>query len=553
MTLTETRPEEVAPAPEVARAPSPGGWLTSADHKRVGLLYLFFALLFLLLGGVLGGILQAELASNGVQLVGDNYARIFSMHASVSTLLFLAPAWVGLATYLVPLQIGAARLAFPRLQAFTLWLYAVGGGLLVTSYLVGPPQGKEQGGLGLSSALPSLALKGGTGTATDLWITSLILVALASLLAAGGLATTILKFRTPGLTFPRLPAFTWATFVSSVVIVMATPVFLAGLVLLYLDNRYGGTFFDPGSGPAITVWQHTVWLLGRPEVFLLALPALGAACDIVSTHAHRTLLDTRGAQALLGLFGLLSLGAWLTPHNAANALVLPNPAALQVALGAVAGALVLMWLGTLAMGKPKAHVSLLFVAGFVVLAAFGAANGIIAAIATVHGHAWTEGHLHAVFFGAPTVLLLGALYHWAPKLFGRALSAANGGAVFLLTFGGFLLLGLGDYLLGYNGAPAHVKDFPAGENWTTYSQLSTVGAVLVILGVLLFVADVARAVAGRNQSGQTPDDPYQGLTLEWATTSPPPPQNFDAVPEVRSATPLADLRAAAVASNGAGR
>jgi heme/copper-type cytochrome/quinol oxidase subunit 1 len=540
MTLTETRPEEVDQATDAAPPLAPKeGWLTTADHKRVGLIYLFFSLLFLLVGGAIGVALKAELADSGVSIVDGNFARLFSEHATVSVLLFLAPAWVGLASFLVPLQIGASRLAFPRAMAFSLWLYVFGGGTLLVSYMIGPPQGAGAGGLGLTSALP-VGAPGHGDTPTELWIMALVLLATASIVAAASLAVTLLKLRAPGLTMRRLPMFSTATFVTSMGILLATPVFLAGLFLLYLDTHYGGTLFSPKTPGATQVWQHTVWLFGRPEVFLLSLPALGAAADIVATHARRPFLDDRPLQGAIALFGILSFGTWWLVDDAANALVLPNPPALSAVLGLPVAIVVLVLLGTLAKGKTRPHVSLLFVAGFVVLLAFGAANGIIAAVAGVHGHAWTEGHLHVVIFGAPTVLLAGAIYHWAPKLFGRQLSAGVGGAVFLLLFGGFFLMGLGDYLLGYNGAPAHVKDFPSSEDWTTYSQLGTVGAALLALGGLVLLADMVRALATKGETA--PDDPYEGLTLEWATTSPPPPHNFDAVPEVRSAYPVYDLR-----------
>lgn len=521
------------------------GWLSTADHKRVGLLYLLFSLAFLIVGGVLGVVLDVELIGEGVEIVGDNGARVFNEHATVSTLLFLAPVWVGLAAFIVPLQVGASRVAFPRALAFSLWSFVFGGGVLIASYMVGPPGGGRFGTGGLSSATQMAARRGGGGTATELWIVALMLLAVSAIVAATTLAVTVLKLRVPGLTLRRTPMFSTATLVTSLGIIIATPVFLAGLTLLYIDQHYGGRLFLPTTEGAQVVWQHTLWLFGRPEVFLLSLPALGAACDIVATHARRGFLDDRPLRAAIGLFGILAFGAWWLPKDAGSSLVLPNPSELNAALGVPVGIILLVLLGTLVKGRLKAHVSLLFVVGYFMLVGFGAINGIIAALAGVDGHAWTEGHLHAVIFGAPTLLVAGAVYHWAPKLFGRQLSAGSGGAVFLLLFGGFLLMSLGHYLLGYNGAPRGVVDYPAGEDWGTYSTLATVGGVLVGLGALLLAVDVIRGLAAKAKAKGTADadaDPYEGLTLEWAAPSPPPPHNFDAVPEVRSPYPVLDLR-----------
>lgn len=527
---------------DTATAPNTG-WLTTADHKRVGLLYLLFSLLFLIVGGAIGLALKAELTADGVQIVGDNFSRLFNEHATVSVFLFLAPAWVGLASYLVPLQIGSSRLAFPRAMAFSLWLFVSGGALLIASYIVGPPGGGRSGAVGLTTAMPMTARQGGSGTATELWIMALMLLALASILGAATLAVSIMRLRVPGLTLRRTPMFSTATLVTSLGIVLATPVFVAGLLLLFIDQHTGGRLFLPSTEGAVTVWQHTLWLFGRPEVFLLSLPAIGAACDIVATHARRGFLDDRPLQAAIGLFGILAFGTWWLPDGAARSLVLPNPPVLNAVLGGVVGIVVLVLLGTVAKGRVRPHVSLLFVVGWILLLALGAANGIIAALVGVDGRAWTTAHLHVVIFGAPTLLVAGSIYHWAPKLLGRHLHQATGGAVFLLLFGGFALMGLGDYLLGYNGAPARVSDYPPGEDWGTFALLGTVGAVLLALGVLLLLADIVRALAGKTKAAE--EDPYEGLTLEWAAASPPPPHNFDAIPEVRSPYPVLDLRAGA--------
>lgn len=535
MTMTEAPPQE-AGSPIPPR--SPATIFATSDHKRLGLAFLAGSLAFLLVGGVVGMVMRAELVNEGVQFAGANYRRLFGLHATVSTLLVIAPAWIGLATHVVPLQIGAGRVAFPRLTAFALWTFLLGGALTLVAYLVGPPAG-----FGLASATPIVGTPGGSlDEATTLMIAGVALVAAATLLASLSLVVTILTLRPPGMTLRRMPMFSWASLLTGLVTLLATPVFLAGLMLLYLDQRFGGTLFAGSAGQ--TIWQHTLWLFGRPEIYLLLLPGLGAACDIVATHAGRPLLSQDAARAALTWFAFLSLGAWAAGQGVADALVLPTYSVLTALVALPVGVVVLVCLGTLAKGRPQLHVSLLFVAGFVLLTAFGALHAAVAGVVGVDGAAWTTGHLHTVAFGPPLLLLAAALYHWAPKLFGRALSEAMGKLCFLALFGGFLLMGLGSYLSGYDGAPAGLSDFPFTGNGSTYGGLAALGGALVVVAVLVLGADVVRAAAQLGLS-RAPDDPYSGLTLEWATTSPPPPHSFDSVPEVRSSTPLLDLRRAA--------
>ena len=543
LTETETPPEEAetTPAPEAPGAPA--GWLATADHKRLGLLFVAASLAFLVVGGVVGMLLRLELVGEGEQIVGDEYGRLFSMHATVAAVLFLGPAWLGLSTYVVPLQIGAARLAFPRLHAFTFWLYVSGGALLVTAYLVGPPQG-----LGITTSTPIPPRGGGGTVANSLWIVSLGLVAMAVVLASVTLVTTVLMLRTEGLTLRRVPMFAWATLVTGLATILATPVFLAGLVLLYLDQHFGGSFFRSSQAGGQTVWQHTVWLFGRPEVYLLMLPGLGAACDVVATQARRPQLSLDAARAAIVLFAVLSFGSWAAGTKVSDAMVLPTYSVLTSLVVVPVGLLVLVWLGTVAKGRVRLHPSVLFVAGAVALLGFGALHAVIAGVVGVDGEAWSTGPVHTVAFGAPTLLLFGAVYHWAPKALGRHGSPALGAAAFLGLFGGFFLLGLGSYLLGYDGAPFHLKDYPFTDNASTYSPLAAIGGGLVLLGTLAALADLARAARGGGSAAG--DDPYEGSTLEWATSSPPPVHNFDTLPEVRSAHPLLDLRSSAEASNG---
>ena len=553
MTLTATRPAQ-SPGPssaEASGAPAPrrGSPFTTSDHKRIGRYYLAAAIVFVLVGTAVALVMEIQLSSVGSTLVGTQYDRLFSLHTTVSSLLFLPLLFTGLATYLVPLQIGARRLAFPRVQALAFWGTVVGGLLLLSSYTFGRPNGF---GIAYPVALPFA--KAGASRATDLWTASLILITFCAILAAANLFTTVVKLRAPGLTMSRVPAFSWSVLAVSAAIMLAAPVFVGGLLLLYLDEHFGGGVFNPNQVGGNLVWQHLLWLYGRPDVYLVVVPALGGLTDVIATHARRPLLQPLAAKALIFATMVLCFGILAADQTIEQAVLVPTPSVLSLLVAAPIGLLALLWLGTIRPASLHVHVSLLYVAGFVLLLLAGAVNGVIAPSQHLHGglagagSTWTVGQVHAVLFGAPTLAAFGAVYHWAPKIYGKALNAGLGALQWLLLLGGFAVSALGSWLGGYDGAPWHVMTYsgPKAGTYADYAKLSAAGGALVALGLLVFVANATVTWLGARHTpvAGRPADPYRAATLEWATTSPPPEGNFDVLPDVRSAAPLDDWRAA---------
>ncbi len=350
------------------------------------------------------------------------------------------------------------------------------------------------------------------------------------------------------------PAFSWATLVASAVFFVATPVFLAGLLLFGLDQHFGGSLFAPATPGSVSVWQHTVWLYGRPDVYLLTLFALGAATDVVATHARRRLLDHRVAVGALGVLGALSLTSFTAGDSVTRAVIVPTYTAVTALVVIPIGIMILLWLGTTALGRPRFHVGVLCVVGAILLWALGAGNAIAAAVRGVNGlhgnSAWIAGNAHAVVFGPPTLLAVGALYHWAPKIWGRTLHTVIGCLAWLCLLAGFACAGMAYYLLGYNGAALGLLEGATSYQKTLYG-LAEAGGALVAIGVLVVIADVLAIVLRAGGPAAGPD-PYDGLTLEWATSSPPPRWGFESLPEVRSEAPLAYVREAEAASAEAG-
>ena len=548
MTLTATRPPDAPAVADEVPVFVPETWLTTSDHKRLGRMYIVASLAFLVVGSGVGVAMDAQRAGKNMTIAGDRYAQLFSLHTTVSVLLFLAPLWVGLATYLVPLQIGSRRLAFPRLAALAFWTYVTGGLLVLGSFVFGVPHGA-----GIALSQPLVGLKGGASRATDLWVAGLMVVTLAAILAAANIFTTVFKLRAPGMTLVRAPAFTWAAMATSAATLLSAPMFMAGLLLVYIDQHFGGRLFAPNQANANLVWQHLVWLYGRPDAYLLFLPALGVISDVVATHARRPLFMAPVVKGAIFAFAILSFGILTATGSAGSAVLLPTPTVVSALVLLPVGVCLLMWLGTIRPAELRLHVSLLYAAGFVILCLLGALNAVIAAIAGIKvnvadaglGSAWSTGQLHAVLFGAPTLAAFAAIYHWAPKIWGRHLSGSLGVIQWLLMFGGFIASAAGSWLLGYSGAPWHVANLTgpgAKAGWLGLARLEGAGDVLIVLGIAVFIINLAASVLGRGERAEP--DPYGGTSLEWATTSPPPEDNFSYVPEIRSDTPLLDVRAA---------
>ena len=529
---------ETAPRPDWTRG-KVTSWLTTADHKRVGALYIGTSLVFLLAGGVLALFLRAQLTTPNEGFLGDkSYQQVLTLHATTMVYLFALPIFAGLGSHLVPLMIGARNVAFPRLNALSYWLFLLGGIVLFASFTAkgGPPNGDFSGSTPLAekSAWP--------GNGVDLLILSLLILSLSAILASITLVVTIKNMRAPGMTWMRMPLFSWSMLVYSSLLLLIVPTFAASLTMLLLDREAGTHFFVASHGGSAALYRHAFWYLARPEVYLMLLPPIGIVSEILPVFARRPIHRYGWVVYSLWALGALFLLVWLhrTFVVGVPGYVHVVAVAATVAIGAVVAVLFADWLATLWLAEEGGFDSpLLFALGFLFLLGVGCLSRVAVAIFSQHGTSEVVAHLHYTVFGSSLFAILAALHYWWPKLYGKRLDEGLAKVSFWLLFAGFNLAFFFQYLLGRLGMPSGVSTYSRGGHFESYNVVSTLGSGVMAVGIIVFLVNVYRT---RRHGRRAGNDPWEGDTLEWYASSPPPEDNFDSLPPISSARPVHDLR-----------
>ena len=517
-------------------------WLTTTDHKRIGLLYLTAAFGFFLLGGLLAVVIRSELAVPGLQLTDqEGYNQLFTMHGTIMMLLFATPAVAGLANFLLPLQIGAADMVFPRLNALSFWLFLFGGLIVISGYLAagGPAD------VGWTGYVPNSELPYSTTIGTDLWIVGLALTGVASVLGAVNFISTTYTRRAPGMSMLRVPIFTWTVLVTSALILFAFPALTGALIMLLLDRRFDTAFFDPSVGGSEILWQHLFWFFGHPEVYIVALPFFGVISEIIPVFSRKPLFGYRFFIIASILIGAYSFTVWAHHMFTTGAVSLPFFSIATFIIAVPTGIKFFNWIGTMWGGQLTFPTPMLWAVGFLYLFLTGGLTGVILGSPPVDFHLhdtyYVVAHFHGVLVGGSVFALFAAIYFWFPKMTGRRLSEPLGKLHFWSWIIGFTLTFFVQYQLGADGMMRRYADYPSDAGWTTLNMVSTAGAFLLAFGTLPFLAAVILAL--RHPADQ-PADPWGANSLEWATSSPPPHHNFEAIPQIRSERPVFDARMA---------
>ncbi len=513
-------------------------WLTTTDHKKIGIMYITSAYLFFLVGGLMALAIRTELAAPGTQFLNpDIYNQAFTMHGTTMIFFFVMPMLAGFANYIVPLQIGAADMAFPRINALSFWIIPFSGLLLFSSFALG---GAAAGGW--TSYTPLSEAKY-AGTGQDLWLAGLLLNGVSSILGAINLLATIFKLRAPGMTMLRLPIFVWTVLVTSVLLIFAVPVLASGLVMLFIDRNYGGAFFDPAAGGDTVLWQHVFWFFGHPEVYILILPAFGIISEVLPVFSRKPLFGYKAFVLATVSIGVLGFGVWAHHMFTTGAVFLPFFSITTFLISVPTGVKMFNWIATMWRGKLRFTTAMLFAVGFLASFLIGGLDGAFSASTPIdfalQDTYWIVSHLHYVLFGGSAFAIMAATYYWFPKMTGRFLDERLGKVHFAIMFVGTHLTFFPMHLLGISGMPRRIQDYAPNAGWQDLNVLATFGSYLIGFAILVLLWNIFATLRGPRTAG---DDPWDANTLEWATTSPPPAYNFDRLPEIRSERPLFDLK-----------
>ena len=513
--------------------------LSTTDHKLLGKMYMVTAFIFFLAAGVMALAIRAELAFPGMQYMQlETFNQMFTMHGTVMLLMFATPMFAGFANAIMPLQIGAPDVAFPRLNAFSYWIFLVGSLVVMSSFLT--PEGPAS--FGWFAYTPLSDEVNSPGVSGDLWLMGLYLVGLSSILGAVNFITTIATLRAPGMTMFRMPIFVWNVLVTSLLVLLVFPVLAAGLLVLEADRRLGTHVFDPANGGPI-LWQHLFWFFGHPEVYVLALPFFGIISEIIPVFSRKPIFGYIGLVGATLTIAALSMAVWAHHMYVTGAVSLPFFAFMTFLIAIPTGVKFFNWIGTMWRGSISFDTPMLWSAGFLTTFLFGGLTGVILASPPldfqVSDTYFVVAHFHYVLFGTVVFAMFAGFYFWWPKWTGRMLNETWGKVHFWILFFAFHATFLVQHWLGVEGMPRRYADYLPNEGFTTLNQISTVGAFLLGVSFLPFFWNLW---ISRNAPKVTVDDPWGwGRSLEWATSCPPPPKNFSSLPRIRSESPAFDL------------
>ncbi|WP_084965609.1 cytochrome c oxidase subunit I [Thermoactinospora rubra] len=515
-------------------------WLSSTDHKVIGHLYLITSFVFFLIGGVMALVMRAELAAPGLQYVtNEQFNQLFTMHGTIMLLMFATPLFAGFANELMPLQIGAPDVAFPRLNMVSYWLYLFGSTIAVSGFFT--PGGAASFGwfayTPLSNAISSPGMGG------DLWIMGLALSGLGTILGAVNFITTIICMRAPGMTMFRMPIFTWNVLLTSILVLMAFPVLAAALLALEADRKLGTHIFAPESGGAM-LWQHLFWFFGHPEVYIIALPFFGIVTEVLPVFSRKPIFGYIGLVGATIAIAGLSITVWAHHMFATGQVLLPFFAFMTFLIAVPTGVKFFNWIGTMWRGHLSFESPMLFSVGFLITFLLGGLTGVILASPPLDFQLsdsyFVVAHFHYVVFGTVVFAMFAGFYFWWPKFTGKMLNDRLGKLHFWLLFVGFHATFLVQHWLGAVGFPRRYADYSAVDDFTMLNLISSVGAFVLGASTLPFFYNVWKT--WKTAPKVTVDDPWgYGNSLEWATSCPPPRHNFTSLPQIRSERPAFDL------------